>query len=177
MSKPTRQKHSYVNNKLLYHVVLIWKTLNRSNTEMNQAKVPSRVAVDIYNISKNLTKRWNFNGYSQDWKEEMFQDGIEVSITGIKNFNEIKYNNVFGYVSMACYNAFLQRIAKERREVATKYNLYIEYVDDEFFHGAERGVDEEFRQDIIDKLANYETKPKQQKQKKEDESSLNAFLI
>lgn len=151
--------NNYVNNKLLYNVVLLWKSLLAAETP-NGARIPDRVALDIKSISKNMTRRYNFNGYSQDWKEEMFQDGIEVSIAGIKNYNELKYNNPFGYISMSCYRAFLQRIALEKRETAKKYKYFIENIYDENLPEMTRGVDEDFYQDIADKLADYE-KPKQ----------------
>lgn len=150
---------NYVHNKLLYEVVLIWKTLTLGNPS-KKVKIPDRVALDISKISHNMARRYNFNGYSQDWKEEMIQDGIEVSIAGIKNFNELQYNNVFGYVSRACFRAFLQRMAKEKRETATKYKFFIESIQDEMIPEMTRGVDEEFYQDISNKLSAYESPKK-----------------
>lgn len=147
---------NYVNNKELYQEICRWK---KKCAETPDVLVPmtNAIGLAIMLISEGLSKRFNFSGYTQSWKQEMIEDGIEASIKGLKNFDETKYNNPHAYITQACFNAFVQRIKKERREVAKKYSYFVHNVYDARDDDMVALADETFIQDIYDKMTQYES--------------------
>lgn len=167
MSKDDDQKLNYVNNKELYKAICEWKqkckeagpgVIVRQNDEIGKA---------ILLISQGLSKRFNFSGYTASWKEEMISDGIEAAIKGLINFDETKYNNPHAYITQACFNAFVQRIKKERKELAKKYSFFVNHVYDSCDSDMASIADESFIQDIYDKMTQYENSVKVQPKEKE----------
>ncbi|EQA7786750.1 hypothetical protein ACX818_001344 [Acinetobacter baumannii] len=166
-------KHNYVNNKELYEAICAWKQqCKEAGTIVKQNDTIGRA---IMLISQGLSKRFNFSGYTPAWKEEMIGDGIEASIKGLINFDETKYNNPHAYITMACFNAFVQRIKKERKQTAVKYSFFINNVYDSRDPEMASIADENFIQDIYDKMTQYEASTKAQPKEKvpvEDKNSL-----
>lgn len=174
-TQPEKPKHNYVNNKELYQAICEWKQ------KCAEAGEPVRqndvIGKAILLISRGLSKRFNFSGYSSSWKEEMISDGIEASIKGLGNFDETRYNNPHAYITQACFNAFVQRIKKERKEMAKKYSYFVHNVYDSRDSDMTSLADENFIQDIYDKMTQYETSVKAQPKDKElIESSTLDFL-
>ncbi|QFR56016.1 RNA polymerase sigma factor [Serratia phage Muldoon] len=169
----TEKKNNYVNNPGLYKRICAWKQECYANPD-KRIPIPDSIGLDIIRISKALVKRWNFSGYTQTWKQEMVDDGIMAAIAGLHNFDEVKYNNPHTYITTACFNAFVQRIKKERHELAVKQSYFINnvydsnHVDDEMHKIA----DETFIQDIHNKLNDYEQSRKSSgsKKKKDDDT-------
>jgi hypothetical protein len=58
----------------------------------------------------------------------MISDGIENCLTAVAKFDPSKSSNPFAYYTQIIYFAFLRRIAKEKKQQATKYRL-IENMD------------------------------------------------
>lgn len=169
------QKVNYVNNKELYNAICDWKkkcaesgTVVRQNDEIGKA---------ILLISYGLSKRFNFSGYTASWKEEMISDGIEASIKGLINFDEVKYNNPHAYITQACFHAFVQRIKKERKELAKKYSYFVNNVYDSCDSDMASIADESFIQDIYDKMTQYENSIKTQPKEKEFIESPNLDFL
>lgn len=151
----------YVNNKELYEEICRWK--QQIAAEGRQVPMSDQIGLAIMQISKNLSRRFNFSGYSQTWREEMIDDGIEAAAKGLINFDETKYKNPHAYITQACFNAFVQRIKKERTATAAKYKYFVHHVYDERDADMCQIADEAFIQDIYDKINNYEesvNKPK-----------------
>lgn len=98
----------------------------------------------------------------------MYWDGIEVAIKGLINFDEKKYFNPHAYITQACFNAFIQRIKKEKKEMAVKYSYFVHNVYDEYDEDMTRIADEDFVQDIYDKLVAYEVSRTNANKKKEE---------
>ncbi|BBC78107.1 late sigma transcription factor [Escherichia phage EcS1] len=147
---------NYVNNKELYLEICDWK--RRCALEPDSlVRMTDKIGEAIMLISEGLSKRFNFSGYTQSWKQEMIEDGIEAAIKGLKNFDETKYNNPHAYITQACFNAFVQRIKKERREVAKKYSYFVHNVYDARDDDMVALADETFIQDIYDKMTQYES--------------------
>ena len=113
----------YVNNKELYEEICRWK--QQIAAEGRQVPMSDQIGLAIMQISKNLSRRFNFSGYSQTWREEMIDDGIEAAVKGLINFDETKYKNPHAYITQACFNAFVQRIKKERTATAAKYKYFV----------------------------------------------------
>ena len=109
----------------------------------------------------------------------MIDDGISATISGLHNFDETKYTNVYGYINKACWQAFVTRILYEKKENAKKYKYFLEHVYDSDDTDMTTIADETFIQDIHDKLNQYEESAKKPKDKIEvvDESpTLEMFL-
>lgn len=149
---------NYVNNKELLQEIIDWKQRIRDNPNPDQVvRMSDKIGLAIMLISQGLSKRFNFSGYTQSWKQEMIDDGIEAAIKGLINFDETKYSNPHAYITMACFNAFVQRIKKERKEMAKKYSYFVHNVYDARCEDMNAIADETFIQDIYDKLKQYET--------------------
>ena len=58
----------------------------------------------------------------------MISDGIENCLTAAAKFDPSKSSNPFAYYTQIIYFAFLRRIAKEKKQQATKYKI-IENLD------------------------------------------------
>ena len=111
-----KPKNNYVNNKELLAAIIEWKKELLNNKDPNKIiRQNDTIGLAIMLIAEGLSKRFNFSGYTQSWKQEMIADGIEASIKGLHNFDETKYNNPHAYITRACFNAFVQRIKKERK--------------------------------------------------------------
>lgn len=161
---------NYVNNKELYQEICRWKEKVAAAPEGVTVRMTDKIGQAIILISQGLSKRFNFSGYTQSWKQEMIDDGIEAAIKGLINFDETKYNNPHAYITTACFNAFVQRIKKERKEMAKKYSYFVHNVYDQHDTDMATIADETFIQDIYDKLKQYEsTTYKQPGSKKSDE--------
>ena len=153
----TKPKYNYVNNKELLQAIIDWKTELANNKDPNKVvRQNDTIGLAIMLIAEGLSKRFNFSGYTQSWKQEMIADGIEASIKGLHNFDETKYKNPHAYITQACFNAFVQRIKKERKEVAKKYSYFVHNVYDSRDDDMVALVDDTFIQDIYDKMTHYE---------------------
>lgn len=152
------KKADYVNNKELYQAICEWK--QKCREAGHPVRQNDQIGKAILLISYGLAKRFNFSGYSSSWKEEMISDGIEMSIKGLINFDETKYNNPHAYITQACFHAFVQRIKKERKEMAKKYSYFVNNVYDSCDSDMTSIADENFIQDIYDKMTQYESSVK-----------------
>lgn len=144
----------YVDNKKLLQAIKVWKDKCREKGE--KVKQCDYIGKCIILIAQNFSGYFKFAGYSNSWKEEMIGDGIEAATKGLFNFDETKYNNPHVYITKACFNAFIQRIAKERRESAKKYSLFVNEVYDSNDPDMVQIADEDFIQDIHNKISVYE---------------------
>lgn len=149
-------KNNYVNNKELLKAITQWKDEVRNNPG-KVVRQNDVIGLAIMLIAQGLSKRFNFSGYTQAWKDEMIADGIEAAIKGLHNFDENKYDNPHAYITTACFNAFVQRIKKERKEMAKKYSYFVHNVYDSNDDDMVAIADETFIQDIYDKMTQYET--------------------
>ncbi len=168
-------RNDYVDNKKLYEAIKTWKdecrlagTVVKQNDDIGRA---------IMLISSGLSKYFKFSGYTPAWKEEMIGDGVEAAIKGLINFDETRFNNPHAYITMICFNAFVQRIKKERKQTAVKYSFFIHNVYDSRDPEMASIADENFIQDIYDKMTQYETSTKaKQKDDKSGEVNLLEFM-
>lgn len=162
---------NYVNNKDLLKAIKDWKEKCREAGHIVSQN--DTIGLAILLISEGLSKRFNFAGYTDSWKEEMISDGIEASIKGLINFDETKYSNPHAYITQACFNAFVQRIKKEHREMAKKYRYFVSNVYDAMDSDMAGLADETFIQDIHDKINQYEESNKTDKPDTKAKSDMN----
>lgn len=154
---------NYVNNEELYNEICLWKQSMRDAG--HHVKMPDSIGIAIITIAQRFTGYFKFSGYSRTWKDAMIADAVEAVIKGLHNFDEFKYKNPHAYITRACFNAFIQRIKYEKREMATKYKYFLTHVYDDQDADMVKLADECFLQDIHDKLNNYEASIKPSKQK------------
>lgn len=105
----------YVDNKKLSKELGDWGRHVRSQIKAGGKPDPitDYVAECIYLICNNMGYKHSFINYT--YKEEMIGDAIENCVRYIKNFDNEKNNNAFGYISKIAYWAFVRRIKKENK--------------------------------------------------------------
>ena len=152
----------YADNEKLYPILCAWK---KQIAETGDRKMPNELGAAIMDIANGLSRRYNFNRYSEDWKMDMIDDGISAAISGLHNFDETRYTNVYGYINKACWQAFVTRILYEKKENAKKYKFFLEHVYDCEDSDIVSIADEGFIQDLHDKLSQYEASATKTKDK------------
>ncbi len=154
-------KTHYVDNKALYASLCVWKDEMKNAEEGVFVPVPDFVALSIMKISENLTRRYNFSGYTATWKEEMVGDAIEHCLRYVKNFDTEKYKNPHAYITRICFNAFVQRIKKERQDTAIKYKVFLSDSSNYAIEGEETDFD--FLQQMLERVNSYDESRKSNK--------------
>lgn len=110
----------YVDKAALYQAVKDYKERERgANGE--KPKIPDSIGRAILDIAENMASKYNFSGYP--FLTEMIDDGIENAVSAIRSFDPNKSDNVFGYLSITIYYAFIRRIQKEKKALYAKYKL------------------------------------------------------
>ena len=153
-----RAKTHYVNNKDLYEAMIKFKT--KSDTcKMNGTtlpQVPNYVGECFLLICNKLSSKPNFAGYS--YKDEMIADGIENCVAAAHNFDPAKSNNPFAYFTQIAWNAFIRRIAKEKKQTYIKHknfeqtNLLDDLMEENYIAGTK--THNEYSDDIIKNFEN-----------------------
>jgi hypothetical protein len=118
----------YVNNKEFLAAMVEYrnKVLAAKEEGKQKPRVPNYIGECFVKIANHLAYKANFINYT--YREEMVLDGIENCITYLDNFDPAKSSNPFAYFTQITYYAFLRRIQKEKKYMATKYR-YIQNLD------------------------------------------------
>lgn len=111
-----RKSSHYVNNKTLYEHMKVYHAAYHEAMAKGEEKprLPDYVGECILLISKRLGTKNNWRNYS--FLEEMQFDGIENCIRYIHNFDPVKYNNPFAYITKIMKWAFIRRIHYEKHQ-------------------------------------------------------------
>ncbi len=106
---------NYVDNKDFTRALGKWAKVSREQIEQGEKphRLTDYLAECVFMICNNMGYKSSFINYT--YKEEMIGDAIENCVRYIKNFNNEKNNNAFGYVSTIAYYAFVRRIKKENK--------------------------------------------------------------
>lgn len=164
-------KNHYVDNKSLYASLCVWKEEMKNKPDDVVIPVPDEVAISIMKISENLSRRYNFSGYTTTWKEEMIGDAIEHCLRYIKNFDTDRFNNPHAYITRICFNAFVQRIKKERKDTAIKYKVFL--CDSSNYTADGEEADFEFLQQMLERVNSYESGKSVKAQPDENNEPIN----
>ncbi|QBX32733.1 hypothetical protein Asfd1_107 [Aeromonas phage Asfd_1] len=164
---------NYVDNEVLYQNICDWKQQIREAG--HHIKMPDSIGLDILKIAKGFTGYFKFAGYTQNWKDGMVADAVEAVVKGLINFDEFTYKNPHAYITQACFRAFIGRIKYEKREMATKYRYFLTNVYDDQDEDMARLVDENFIQDIHEKVVSYEASIKPKKKAINETPTLDIF--
>jgi DNA-directed RNA polymerase specialized sigma24 family protein len=173
-------KKHYVNNKDLYLAMVKFKeAVDKAQKENKPLPiVPDYVGTCFMLICNKLSTKPNFMNYS--YREDMVADGIENCVAAAHSFDPSKSNNPFAYFTQIAWNAFIRRIAKEKKQSYIKHknfehsNLLDELLEESYNTG--KSTYNEYSDDIIrnfeDKLVknSKKTKVKLEKFIEEDDS-------
>ena len=125
--KPAESSH-YVNNKEFLAALVEYRA------KVDEAKAKGEELPQVTNyigdcfikIATHLSYKSNFINYT--FRDDMISDGIENCLTAAAKFDPSKSSNPLAYYTQIIYFAFLRRIAKEKKQQATKYKI-IENLD------------------------------------------------
>ena len=173
--KNLRPKRHYVNNKDLFEALKDYKI---KLIEKPEAKIPDYIGICIQKICTRLATKSNFIGYS--FKDEMISDGIENCIYAVPLFDPNKTDNPFAYFTQISYNAFLRRIAKEKKQSYIKGKL-IQDMPFEAFEVQEGDEDREFHNAYLEFMQNNHTFDdsfieRKKEKKKKKQANLDNFI-
>ena len=127
MAKTTTQHH-YINNQEFLAALLE----HRGRVEAARAAGEPEPAISNYigecfiKIAKHLSYKSNFINYP--FKDEMISDAIENCLAVVNNFDPSKSKNPFAYFTQITFFAFVRRIQREKKQLATKFR-YIDQMD------------------------------------------------
>jgi hypothetical protein len=84
----------------------------------NDDIMTNELAENIVKIAEGLSYNWRFINYTKSWKEEMVGDAIIKMYSALedKKFNIDSAFNPFSYFNQIAWNAFSNRIKKEKRQ-------------------------------------------------------------
>lgn len=139
----------------------------------------------IIKITTGMAFNFRFRNYHSNWKQEMISDGIEAAVKYSHNYNPFRYDengnliqpNPHAYISMLVYNAFIQRIKREKEEEYIKKVSFLQHGG--FAAGSEEDMSEydfdgisatDFYQSFVSDVAEYEQKMENKKQKAKEET-------
>lgn len=108
-------KKCYVKNETLIQEVVRYKDTGVMSEELGGM---------ILNIATNYSNKGSFSGYT--WKTDMIAEAVLTCVKYLKNFDPLRSNNAFAYVTKICHNSFKGFIKKENRHGKIKDILYKE---------------------------------------------------
>jgi DNA-directed RNA polymerase specialized sigma24 family protein len=78
----------------------------------------NELAMNVMNIANGLARNHRFNGYSNNWKDDMIGDAIQKMYSALerKSFRLDSTFNPFAYFNRIAWNAFTNRIRKEKQQ-------------------------------------------------------------
>jgi hypothetical protein len=125
--KPAESSH-YVNNKEFLTALVEYRAKVDEAKEKGEElpQVTNYIGDCFIKIATHLSYKSNFINYT--FRDDMISDGIENCLTAAAKFDPSKSSNPFAYYTQIIYFAFLRRIAKEKKQQATKYKI-IENLD------------------------------------------------
>jgi hypothetical protein len=78
----------------------------------------NELALNIVKIAEGLSYNWRFINYTKSWRDEMVGDAIVKMYAALENklFKIDSTFNPFSYFNQIAWNAFSNRIKKEKRQ-------------------------------------------------------------
>jgi hypothetical protein len=172
MTDSSNPKTHYVDNKEFARAVVEYSQHVKLAKENDQEipVVTDYIARCFLRMAEGLSHRPNFSGYS--YREEMVMDGVMSCLKAVTNFNPEAATrsglpNAFGYFTQIMFFAFLQRIAKEKKQQDVKmkllHNIDIsDLVSMDEFDGSS-GIERSFIDEVRMKFDSPTDKPKKLK--------------
>lgn len=78
----------------------------------------NELAINVVNIAQGLSYNWRFINYTSSWKEDMVGDAVTKMYAALeaKKFKIESDFNPFSYFNQIAWNAFSNRIKKEKKQ-------------------------------------------------------------
>jgi len=126
----------------------------KARKELNpDEQITDYSAKAIMMIAERLANRPNFSGYS--YKQDMVSDAIYICLRYFDRFDpHHPTKNPFGYFSRIAWFAFLQRLAKEKKQVAIKGKI-LAMVPFDTFDVQDQDLDEGFKNSFTEFLQEH----------------------
>ena len=181
---PVPKKH-YVNNKELQEEFVKYHQMKQEWIAAGKEGRPPltrKIGQAILDIAHRRSYSNKFIGYTNEWKEEMVGDAIEICCRYAHNYDPIKYNNPFAYITTMVTHAIINRIKIEKRQQYVKYKVfdvkggYAAYEDGEGEINSEMDMDKINYSEALEYIADYEEKLEASKKKKEEPLGLLEFV-
>jgi hypothetical protein len=127
MTKQTTSNH-YIDNKEFLAALLDHreKVQTARAAEKDPPPISNYLGDCFIKIAKHLSYKSNFINYS--YRDEMISDAIENCLAVVNNFDPAKSKNPFAYFTQITFFAFVRRIQREKKQMATKFR-YIDQLD------------------------------------------------
>jgi DNA-directed RNA polymerase specialized sigma subunit len=119
-SPKPRKKKNYINNADFYEAIKVHQERLKKNPDISPSDY---IGLCFMAMSKKISNKLCFSGYTNSWKEDFLGDSIENCVKALNNFDPEKSNNPFGYFSRCIHNAFMRRIQKEKKQQYIKLKL------------------------------------------------------
>lgn len=169
---------NYIDNKLLHAEMLKY---HHQRMEAIAEGKPEPIASDyigqcIWTIAHEYALYWKFKRYSNLWKEEMIEDGIQNCVQyGLKSFNPEKYNNPHAYFTRIVECSFIRRIKAEKKEQYKKLKgrQQMDLINKLHSNTYKSNFENEVADNII---ADFERKLVEEKEKRNTKKGIEAFL-
>lgn len=105
----------YIKKVDLYNEVVKYKA---SRAENPDAVMHQELAKMIWLIAQRMGTWSRYRNYQAI--DDMIMDGVEDCIKRVHNFDEVKYDNAFGYISKIIEKAFHRKIHREKKQLSIK---------------------------------------------------------
>lgn len=140
----------YVDNETLTKEIGDWARRVREQISKGEKpdKMTDYIAESVFMICNNMSYKSSFINYT--YRDEMIGDAIENCILYLKNFDNEKNDNAFGYISTIVYYAFVRRIKKENR----RHIEHLQYIKKVF---TEDGLAEQLSADDPNDVKGYQS--------------------
>lgn len=109
MSKAAEKDKNYVNSKEFRRLL---------EEYYESDKMTNELAVNVMKIAEGLSYNWRFINYTKSWKEDMVGDAVIKMYAALesKKYNIDSQFNPFSYFNQIAWNAFSNRIKKEKKQ-------------------------------------------------------------
>lgn len=166
--KPTDPNKFYIQKEDLERVVLEYQATVEGCRKIGKPipNQPNVFGEYIFDLCNGLSNHPKFIRYTNNWKDMMVDDAIEVCCKAILKYDPTKItktNNIFNYFTMIAYHAFQGRINIEKKQNYIKHKNYrerhtIDEIEGNFTRDAS---DNEYTDKVISEFEEFLRKKKE----------------
>jgi hypothetical protein len=149
--KPHEKEH-YVSNKRLLQEYINWyaEIKEALGEGKEEPQIPPFIVDSMIRIANRLAYRPNFINYT--YRDDFIGDALVDCIRFAKNFNPVKGDNPFAYITTICWRAFLRRIDDEQAQKYVKAIIVSDNTLTDFIEHSKIEGDQQITTDYIDFL-------------------------
>ncbi|ALY07123.1 RNA polymerase sigma factor [Vibrio phage vB_VmeM-32] len=148
VEKKKKSKKNYVDNVRFYNEIKEWQEKRQLDPTVKPSDYIGQAFMDI---AHGMSTYFKFVNYTDNWKDLMIGDAIEVMCKNVHLFDCSRFDNPHAYFSMVTYRAFQNRIKIEKKAMLTKCNYFVNNFHSEIDDEIMSLPDNEFLFDMIEK--------------------------